>query len=265
MLQRLITGTTLAICAVLAIIFAPLHLFITISTALTLLAAWEWGLLLGFTKYTPRFLYVILIVIMMYIERYVPFKALLVFTFLWWCFAIYLMITYPKTSKLWGTDIWKRAFMGMLVLIPSWIAINHIRMMPQGIAILLFLLLLIWSSDTGAYIAGKRFGKHLLLPLVSPKKTIEGIIGAIVLSLIVAIISCFMLNLTLHQRLDIVMLSIPTALFSMVGDLLESMLKRQVGIKDTGQYLPGHGGLLDRIDSLTAAAPVFLLGLLLFV
>jgi phosphatidate cytidylyltransferase len=141
--------------------------------------------------------------------------------------------------------------------------VNYLRNSPHGIAILLVLFALIWGADSGAYFVGKKWGKHKLLPQVSPGKTWEGLSGALGVTVIITFFSLFIFKVPYIRWPVALCLALITVLFSIVGDLFESMLKRRVGLKDSGHSLPGHGGILDRIDSLTAAAPIFASGLLI--
>ena len=124
--------------------------------------------------------------------------------------------------------------------------------------------LMVWGADTGAYFAGKRFGKRKLMPRVSPAKSWAGIGGATVTVLLVSMITQQYLHFSQNLSFGIYILALVLLFVSVVGDLTESMFKRQCGIKDSGSILPGHGGIMDRIDSFTAAAPVFALCLILF-
>jgi phosphatidate cytidylyltransferase len=144
--------------------------------------------------------------------------------------------------------------------VPCWVAINYIFIQHEGRLALLFLFILIWGADSAAYFVGKKWGKHKLAPQVSPGKSIEGMMGALVFTILLAIITQLLCRIPLERWHWGILLSLLTVIFSIVGDLFESMLKRNAGIKDSGNILPGHGGLLDRIDSLTAAAPVFAFG-----
>lgn len=129
---------------------------------------------------------------------------------------------------------------------------------------LMYLFLLVWGADTGAYFVGRKFGKRKLAPTVSPNKSIEGLIGGVVITVVVIIVvEFFYLDLSLAQHILFLILSLLTVFASVLGDLFESMIKRRAGIKDSGRILPGHGGVLDRIDSLLAAAPVFAAGIYL--
>lgn len=259
--QRIITGTILAVLTLLVIFFTPFVVFSALSTLLILFAAFEFSRLIGLKKNIARLTYVIMIALFTFLFWLLPIKPVLWLTLLWWCLACLLIVTYPKTAFLWGKRTEMKAVMGVLALIPAWLAVNAIRGMQHGSLILFLLLLLVWSADIGAYFIGKYLGKHHLLPKVSPKKTIEGLFGGLGLSLLIITIVGLIAKSSISEWATMILLTTITVLFSVAGDLFESMLKREMGIKDSGNYLPGHGGLLDRIDSLTAAAPLFLLGL----
>jgi phosphatidate cytidylyltransferase len=195
---------------------------------------------------------------------YAPIRLILTANLIWWLIAALLIFTYPKSTPIFAQNIYARPLMGAFTLAPFWLALIIIRSAENGAIILTFVLLLVWSTDIGAYFSGKWWGKTKLIPKVSPNKTWQGLYGGILLTIIVAVIGCIVFNIYPLDWLIVIALAIMVAILSVIGDLFESMLKRQVKIKDTGNYLPGHGGLLDRIDSLTAAVPVFLLGCLLF-
>ena len=164
--------------------------------------------------------------------------------------------SYPGSVVFWRAQI-IRLILGVLVLVPTAIALIYLRDMSQGYWLVMAIVLLVASADVGAYFAGRAFGKHKLAPAVSPGKSWEGVLGGI----IAAVITMNFLLWFLGEPNFVMatLLAIPTALISVVGDLFESMLKRHRGIKDSGKLLPGHGGILDRIDGLVAAAPMFAL------
>ncbi|MCP4411035.1 MAG: phosphatidate cytidylyltransferase, partial [Gammaproteobacteria bacterium] len=130
----------------------------------------------------------------------------------------------------------------------------------RGSSLLLFSLCLVWAADTGAFIAGKAFGKHKLAPHVSPKKTWEGVAGGALLAILVAIVSSHLLSIPDKQLPGLALMVVIIVSYSVIGDLTESIFKRLAGVKDSGNILPGHGGVLDRIDGLTAVMPLCLLG-----
>jgi phosphatidate cytidylyltransferase len=155
------------------------------------------------------------------------------------------------------------ALSGLLVLVPTGVALVALhRSGEAGPGLVLLLLVLVWAADSGAYFAGKRWGRRKLAPTVSPGKTVEGVCGGLTLAMVAAISGWYVLQPGTLALGPAIAISLATVVFSIVGDLYESMLKRQHSVKDSGTLLPGHGGMLDRIDSLTAASPVFALGVL---
>ena len=258
--KRLLTATILVALVFLGILYLPADIFIVVATGLMLFAAWEWSILIECRSRWGQVLYVLFIALVMLGSYYVSVKWILSITFIWWLFAFILTLIYPFAANLWGKGIYIRGIMGVLVLVPCWSSLNIIRLSQNGISRLFFVLFLIWAADTGAYFVGKSCGKHKLMPKVSPQKTWEGFVGGVLLTLLVAIIGCKVLNIEIHLWPKILFLSLLVVLFAVVGDLFESMLKRQAGLKNTAEYLPGHGGILDRIDSVAAAMPIFLLG-----
>jgi phosphatidate cytidylyltransferase len=188
---------------------------------------------------------------------------------LWWVVALGLVLSYPKLpQKLYGCA-WIKLLLGVVTLIPFFWALMTLRgLWPENITTgagwVIYVLALVWAADSGAYFAGKRFGRHKLAPKVSPGKTIEGLLGGILASTIVIVAVVVGAELTTQQALWLLVASYLTVFASALGDLLESLLKREAGIKDSGRLLPGHGGVLDRIDSLTAALPIFTLCYLLW-
>jgi phosphatidate cytidylyltransferase len=262
--QRIITALLLMV-VILAIIFlAPIYLFVIIATIIILGAAWEWSMLAEYKKPLYRLLYVLFIAIVLWGTWYAPIRLILMVNLIWWLIAAFLIFTYSKSTSIFAQNIYARPLMGVFTLAPFWLALIFIRSAENGAVILIFVFSLVWSADVGAYFSGKWWGKTKLIPKVSPNKTWQGLFGGILLTIIVAVIGCIVFNIYPLDWLIVIVLAITVAIFSVIGDLFESMLKRQVKIKDTGNYLPGHGGLLDRMDSLTAAVPVFLLGCLLF-
>lgn len=232
--------------------------FASLTAGVTLWAAGEWTYLMGLTRLFARFIYLVCLIIVAGLILFIPIYLLLTLIFIWWCIATLLIVFYPRGSFFWGKGIIWRGVMGFLVLIPCWIALNVIRNEPEGIYTLLFLFVLIWSADIGAYFIGKRWGRTHLAERVSPGKTWQGVIGGVCVSLVVALITFWFADIPFMLWLYGIWLVLVTVLFSIVGDLFESMLKREAGLKDSGRLLPGHGGILDRIDSLTASAPIYL-------
>lgn len=217
-----------------------------------------------------RFGYLFLLLSSMFGLLFVPTPLVFACAFFWWLFALILVLIYPRAASFWGQSKVIKGAMGAFVLLPCWTAINYIRNDSAGSFELLFLLSLIWGADSSAYFAGKKWGTTKLIPVVSPGKSLQGLLAALVSCVFLTVIFIYlyaMFGLFAYPPFGVLMaavaLSVITILFSVLGDLFESMLKRQAGLKDSGNILPGHGGILDRIDSLTAAAPVYALGTLM--
>lgn len=270
--QRVITALVLAIIFIVALFGLPAGYFSFFVGAIVLIGAWEWACLAGFPSRWQRALYALFILVVLLLASfYLGFEGeaspnldadaireLLIAGCIWWTIALLLVQGYPSSALLWGHKI-LRLLMGLLVLIPTWVALVYVRQQEAGAWLVLLLMLIVAMADSGGYFAGKRFGKHKLASAVSPGKTWEGFAGGLIANCVLAL----MLSLTLELSLLLMLvLVVPTSLVSVLGDLLESMLKRQAGIKDSGTILPGHGGILDRVDGVTAAAPVFALALL---
>ena len=195
-----------------------------------------------------------------------PFK-LLVVSLLIWVVATALVLIYPKGGKVLFKGPWLRSVFGIVVLASAWLAIVVIRSFNivedhnTGAWMLLLMLVIIWGADVGAYFAGKNFGKTKLAPVVSPNKTWEGVFGGLLLAIAVGITLATVLSLQIEWLRFALFLVVLVAL-SVIGDLFESMLKRRAEIKDSSNILPGHGGLLDRLDSTLSVAPFFVTGVL---
>ncbi|MCW4149735.1 phosphatidate cytidylyltransferase [Halomonas sp. 18H] len=173
-----------------------------------------------------------------------------------WLVNLYWVTGYPQRLDHWRpTGV--RLAMGAWVLVPTWVGFNVLR--DAGAAWLLLVLLLVWGADIGAYFVGRALGRRKLAPSVSPGKTWEGVVGGLLVSSLLAVTFAVWQSLSLSAALGLLVVVAIVTLASVLGDLLESMLKRFRGLKDSSQLLPGHGGILDRIDSLTAAVPLFAL------
>lgn len=263
--KRILTAIVLVPLLILAIWFLPKLWFAALIGAVIVWAGWEWSALVGWQDRTWRMVYSAVLVVTLIVAAYLPVHWVLVIALLAWLWAALAMLRYAVGRNPLGLQYpILKALLGLLALAPCWLAVNVIRDSMGGPVWLLFGLVLIWGVDTGAYIAGRLWGKHKLAPRVSPKKTWQGFAGGMMLTLIIAIIVGFMRHASPLHVVLICVLALITAVFAVLGDLVESMLKRQVGIKDSGSGLPGHGGILDRIDSVAAALPVFALGSLVF-
>ncbi|MBT7307092.1 MAG: phosphatidate cytidylyltransferase [Gammaproteobacteria bacterium] len=237
--------------------------FTLLLVLLLLPAAWEWSRLAGQKRLWPQLEYTALVILLFYASRLLPLEPLLLAALLWWGGALFWLRKFPAQTG-WLFNPVLRYIAGLFVLLPAWRALEVIHLQEQGVGLLFFLLLLIWSADIGAYLVGVRMGKHKLAPNVSPGKSIEGVLGGMAAASLVGV-AAFLLLDEVKIMLPLFLLSVLLlVIFSVVGDLVESAYKRHVGLKDSGQLIPGHGGILDRVDSLTAAAPLYLVLLLLF-
>jgi len=233
------------------------------------IGAWEWSRLIGLSQPMIRTIYVLMIGALLFCTQLlvnsVPgaLMGILGFSVICWLGAWQWIRGYNNVGaeQILGARI-QYGLIGIIVLVPSWLAVYVIHgQASMGTYWLLFLMVMIWGADSGAYFAGRRFGKNKLAPNVSPGKTWEGAIGGLCASGLIALIGGYFAGFEVTQLLLFLVLCVVTIALSIIGDLFESMIKRRCGAKDSGTILPGHGGVLDRIDSLTSAAPFFALGM----
>lgn len=262
-----------------ALFLLPLAGFTVVVLAICMLSAWEWGQFSGFSSRIQRIwlalLFGLLLASMTFsLPAYQPLIALpavsltLWSSLSWWMVALLMVLTYPFSARFWNQSRFLRLFFGLITLMPFFWGMLVLRRYHYetnhyaGAWWILLVLLLVWGADSGAYLFGKLFGRHKLIPKVSPGKTWEGLVGGIGVTLIIAYFFNKFAPFHVPSK-ALIICSIVATLASVLGDLTESMFKREAGIKDSGQLIPGHGGILDRIDSLTAAVPVFTCLLLL--
>jgi len=257
------TASVLALLAIWAVLKLPTAGFGLMLLAVILPGAWEWTRLIGFQRVRSRLLYVgailaLILVLWPLLDHMALVNGLLVLTVLGWCGALLWLRRYARRPNHQDRPL-SVGIAGVVVLTAPWVAFMGLRG-EFGPGYVLFLFLLVWAADVGAYFVGRRWGRRKLAPAISPGKTWEGVGGAGMAALALALAGAVLLDVGARWPAFIAVCLV-TVGFSIAGDLFESMLKRQCGVKDSGSLLPGHGGVLDRVDSLTAAAPVFLLGL----
>ena len=252
--QRLITAVV-ALAVLVLVLFAAPPIAAEVAIALVILAgAWEWSGFLGAASQATRVFYVIFVAALMaVVGMHWPDNVELVLqvAVAWWMIALVWTFFFPTPIP---TVL--RWICGALVLVPLYAAL--VVLVQAAPSLLLFVLLIVWAADVGAYFAGKRFGRVKLAPGISPGKTWEGVIGGLVLVVLLCVGRSFWIETDLAV---LVPFSLGVAGVSIVGDLTVSMFKRTAGLKDSGRLFPGHGGVLDRIDSIAAAAPLFAFGL----
>ncbi len=268
--QRVLTALVLAPLVIWAIFSLPDDGFTGLLLAIMSIAAWEWSRLAGLLQPGPRLFYVVVLFLILsslgfYLQRHrIVFDSIYLAVAGLWLLAL-LWLSYYRTHTVArsGFGLFK-LLAGVVIILGPFVALLVLRHRePFGPQWIMYLLLLIWIADSGAYFTGRAFGKHKLLYNVSPGKSWEGVLGGLLGSLILALLGGWWFELPLRQYPPFIIVSLVVVVFSVAGDLVESLLKRQAGVKDSGHILPGHGGILDRIDSLTAAAPVFAAGLYL--
>lgn len=263
--QRIITACALLLVLGGAVALASPAQFALLSALIVLLAGWEWGGLVVPGVRAVRALYVLVLGLLMAAWQWllpdVPdlfrLREVLGIAGLFWALALLWVLAYPASARVWGYAP-VLALMGGLVLLPCWLALVWLRE-AYGLGLLLYLAALVSTADIGAYFAGRAFGRRKLAPAVSPGKSWAGFWGGLLAVSLLAGLAVWQGWFASHTAWQLWLASMLAALASVLGDLLESMVKRFRGIKDSGRILPGHGGVLDRLDSLTAAAPVFAL------
>jgi phosphatidate cytidylyltransferase len=254
--QRIITALLLAPFALLVILWVPHEITMGVLALLVLAGAWEWAAFLGFTAVAARLAYVAVVgLTIAWLWLAEPYSkqldAVLYVSLAWWVIAAIWIALMPTRMNRVVASI-----AGLVVLVPVWLAL--VRLHALAPHLMLFLVLLVVAADVGAYFSGRAFGTHKLAPQVSPGKTWEGVYGGLAAAALLAVIGVYWFTFSAPA---FVALCVVVAIASIVGDLTESLFKRHAGLKDSGGLLPGHGGVLDRVDSVTAAAPVFLVGL----
>lgn len=268
--QRIITAIILSFVFLAVLFGLPSEGFSAFLAIVVAVAAWEWSHLSGFDRRWQRALYILITLLVMAACGYWAelhndawntdaLRALLLCAVAFWGFALLWVQSYPSSALLWSARP-LRLIMGLFVLVPTWLSVTYIHARPSGEWLLLLMMVSVATADTGGYFVGRRFGRYKLAASVSPGKTIEGFLGGLCSN---ALLAALVWWLTHGHFGVIASILMATSLASVLGDLLESMVKRHRGVKDSGQLLPGHGGILDRIDGITAAAPVFALGVLL--
>lgn len=267
--QRVLTALIL-LPLVMALIFAvPQYGFLVLVAFILVGGSWEYARLAGFSGQAGGYLLVLLqalILLMLILYRDHWDTGILVYLSIACVTWLLIFLRLPLYRP--GTQADNRyrlvSFATAIASVTAgWFALGWIRFQPDGSWLILLLLLIVWAADTGAYFAGKTFGKKKLAPLISPGKTRAGLFGGLVAAPLIALVATgFMPTITIEPS-RLVLLSLVTSLASVAGDLVISLHKRISGCKDSGSLLPGHGGVLDRLDSLLAAGPFFALGLLL--
>ncbi len=277
---RLIAALVMAPVAIAAILYLPTAWMVTLAAIVFLMGLWEWFDLADIDETLGKTVlllaHVALMVALVWASRsgngfsFALFELMTLVGVVWWLLALAWLGRYTFASD---HTTYARVFKlaaGALAIIPAWCALSWLHgsdtsasmvgSIPKGHFWLLTALMMVWAADSGAYFAGRRFGKHKLSPRISPNKTVEGLIGGLVAGVVVALAMSLLAGATFSQWPKIALVALVATLFSVVGDLFESLLKRHAGVKDSGHIIPGHGGVMDRLDGVLAALPAFALG-----
>ncbi|NLD14617.1 MAG: phosphatidate cytidylyltransferase [Gammaproteobacteria bacterium] len=261
--QRILTALWLLPLALFGFFGLQGHAFTAFAALVMVLGGWEWARMAGIEAQAARVGYAaVVLVLFIALVMLAPVLPVLLLALAWWLLATLMVFCYPRSAGWWG-GVPGKLLMGLLILLPAGVALVWLKTLPQANGLILTVMLMVWTADIGAYFSGRAFGKRKLAPEVSPGKSWAGLYGGLAGSLLVALGCGLALGLAGTQLPLFVLGAGVIVLFSVIGDLTESMFKRSAGIKDSSNLLPGHGGVLDRIDSLTAALPLFALLFLL--
>ncbi len=269
---RVIAALILAPVAIAAILLLPTPWLMALSAIVFLAGLWEWFRLADVEDTLARSVLLVLnlalMVALVWASRtssgfnYVLIQLATVLGVVWWLLACLWLRHFE-----FGADHERpyarvlKLLAGTAAIVPAWCAMGMLHHAePNGHRWLFVALAIVWAADSGAYFAGRRFGKRKLSPRISPNKTIEGLAGGMACGLLVALVFAPMAGAGWAQLPLVALATVVAVAFSVVGDLFESLLKRHVGAKDSGDLIPGHGGILDRIDGVIAALPVFAVG-----
>jgi phosphatidate cytidylyltransferase len=281
--QRILTALILIPLVVLAVYLMPVPYFVLLVGLIVLLAGWEWTTLVGINCWTGRILFqagLILPMLGIYFWTYIlEFAAqltnfpeirtqsgviewLVVLPVLFWLVVMVLIRNTPQAFLNLKVKLTYKGLIGWFILLSAWMFFYRLKAF-YGADMAMYFLVLIWLADIAAYFTGKKYGDRKLAPEISPGKTLAGFYGALASAVVCAIVLSLIFEFHLIVLFDFALLSVLTVLVSVYGDLFISVVKRQGGFKDSGSLLPGHGGILDRIDSIIAAAPLFYSGIYL--
>ncbi len=256
--QRILTAVPLAALVIWGILTQPEQVIFYALVFVMTIAGWEWSALSGISNKAGRAGYAIAIVALVFVARKLidanpsALPVVLLLSVIIWLFAIFHMFNkgpQPVSQSFSGIKF----ISGFVILIPPVFAL--LLIWGQSNIWLFYCLSIVWVADIGAYFSGKKFGKNKLAPNISPGKTKEGLYGAVFATAVYSVLAGFYFELQVIEQLMLIIITVLTTFISVAGDLFISLLKREKNLKDTGNILPGHGGILDRIDSILSSAP----------
>jgi len=265
--QRILTAIPLAAFVCWIIFFQPTSIFFYFALFIVFISGYEWAKLSGVANVVIRYVFAVVITAITWgINQYLADHILwVIYVAVMWWFSITYYLKYAKPKPASSELKIDKLFIALIVLPAAALSMGKIHSMYvgadwQGPAWLFYALSLVWVADIGAYFSGKKFGKNKLAPHISPGKTKEGLVGAVIATSLYTLLASYYFELSTDRAALLVLLSVILTFISVTGDLYISFLKREAGLKDSGNILPGHGGILDRIDSVLAAMPVFVIG-----
>lgn len=268
--QRLLTAAILIPLIVLAILLLPSVGFLVLMVIAAGLAGWEWLTMIGVNNKLLRTAGIVVLLLLALLSLpMLKSQSMLMFLLVYWLVvSLLVMIFAHRPTPVYVNQLLQNQLVSFLLAVVTLSGFIYSALWLHGLASIgpqtvIYLLIVVWLMDTGGYFFGKRYGKHKLATAISPNKTWEGLAGGLLLTSVVFFISIAIGITAELGMLNWLALTILAALASVIGDLFESLIKRSYHIKDSGQLLPGHGGILDRVDSLLAASPVFAAGLYL--
>lgn len=264
---RVVAALLMAPVAIGSLLYLPTPMLAALAAALMMLGLWEWALLSGLKEMLSRACYLLANALMMVAlvwaagPNLYTLKLVSVIGACWWLVALLWLKNFQFGATDSSVSRALKLLAGTFSVIPAWSALCWLHGSGlYGPRWALFAVAIVWAADTGAYFVGVRFGKRKLAPRISPGKSWEGLYGGMAATLLFALAARSMLHVAWPSLPMLLLLTLVTGLISVAGDLFESLLKRHAGIKDSSDLIPGHGGVLDRLDSLLAALPVFLVG-----
>ena len=263
--QRTLTALVLAPLGVAIVLLLPTIALAAFTGLTVAIGLWEWTRMAGFASRPMRSATVAIVSLMLvalWSVRGEPVAWYLVAAgVVWWIVATWWLANFSFGAAPTRENAAIKLVAGLFAVLPAWLALAKLHAEPvQGHAWALFALALVWVADIGAYLAGSRYGKKKLCPQISPNKTVVGVYGALAGAIVLAIIAGLLFGWRGMQLVALIALALVTVGASIVGDLYESLIKRQASVKDSGALFPGHGGMFDRLDSVFAALPVFTVG-----
>jgi phosphatidate cytidylyltransferase len=256
--QRLITGLILIVIGYYFITIASIKTFLLVEAFITILCALEWSKIAKYETAVQKITFLLALLIAIAALVYLPIYFFGSLVVCWWAFALYWVLAYQQNKIIWPSSPITLGLIGVLIIAPLLYSAYQLKFYDEnyGSHSLLFVIILIALTDMMAYFVGKTMGNYKLADKVSPKKTWEGIIGGVVSTALLSVPIAYWCRVTETVNPWVILPAVIIAAVSVLGDLTESVCKRNAGIKDSGNILPGHGGVLDRFDSYTSGVPI---------